>query len=77
MVRGSNATKAKVYGGIETGGTKFVCAVGTGPEDLTTTQFATAIPDESIGKAIDFFKCNGCTWLSLQLTGSTQSLKTP
>ena len=51
--------KAKVYGGIETGGTKFVCAVGTGPEDLTTTQFATTIPDESIGKAIDFFKCNG------------------
>ena len=51
--------KAKVFGGIETGGTKFVCAVGTGPEDLTTTQFATTIPDESIGKAIDFFKCNG------------------
>ena len=51
--------KAKVFGGIETGGTKFVCAVGTGPEDLTTTQFATTIPDESIGKAIDFFKCKG------------------
>ena len=48
----------KVYGGIETGGTKFVCAIGTTPDNLIKTQFATTSPDESIGKAIDFFKNN-------------------
>ena len=46
----------KVYGAVETGGTKFVCAVCTAPDDLVTTQFATTGPDETIGKAIDFFK---------------------
>ncbi len=46
----------QVYGGIETGGTKFVCAIGTIPDDLIKTQFATTSPDESIEKAIDFFK---------------------
>ena len=24
----------KIYGGIEAGGTKFVCVIGTGPNDL-------------------------------------------
>ena len=43
------------YGGIEAGGTKFICAVGTGPDDLRTTQFATTTPDETIARAVDFF----------------------
>jgi len=46
----------KVYGGIEAGGTKFVCAIGTSPDNLVKTQFATTSPDESIRKAIHFFK---------------------
>jgi fructokinase len=45
-----------VYGGIEAGGTKFVCAIGTGPDSVVKTRFATTTPDESIGKAIDFFR---------------------
>ncbi len=46
-----------LYGGIEAGGTKFVCAVGSGPDDLgATTQFPTTTPDETIGRAIDFFR---------------------
>jgi fructokinase len=48
----------KVYGGIETGGTKCVCAIGTTPDNLVKTQFATTTPDESIKKAIGFFKSN-------------------
>jgi fructokinase len=45
----------KLYGGIEAGGTKFVCAVGTGPDNLEKTVFATTNPDETIGKVVDFF----------------------
>ena len=46
-----------LYGGIEAGGTKFVCAVGTGPEDIRARiQFPTAPPDDALGKAIAFFR---------------------
>lgn len=47
----------KLFGGIEAGGTKFVCAVGTGPDDVRAeVRFPTTTPDETIGKAVDFFK---------------------
>lgn len=46
----------KVYGGIEAGGTKFVCVVGTGPDDMRAeTVFSTTTPDETIDQAINFF----------------------
>ena len=46
-----------VYGGIEAGGTKFVCAVGTGPDDLgDQVRFPTTEPKETIEKAIQFFQ---------------------
>jgi len=44
------------YGGIEAGGTKFVCAVGTAPDDVRETRFPTTTPDESINRAIAFFR---------------------
>jgi fructokinase len=44
------------YGGIEAGGTKFVCAVGTAPDDVRETRFPTTAPDESINRAIAFFR---------------------
>lgn len=48
---------SNLYGGIEAGGTKFVCAVGTGPDDLRAeTQFPTTTPAETIGRAIAFFQ---------------------
>ncbi len=45
-----------IFGGMEGGGTKFVCAVGTGPDDLCAeTRFPTTTPDETLAKAIEFF----------------------
>ena len=46
-----------LVGGIEAGGTKFVCSVGTSPEDIRAeTRFPTTTPEESFGKAIAFFQ---------------------
>ena len=46
-----------LWGGIEAGGTKFVCAVGTGPDDLRAeTTFPTTAPSETIGRALSFFQ---------------------
>lgn len=46
-----------LYGGIEGGGTKFICAVGTGPNDLRAeARFQTTAPEETLTQVIDFFK---------------------
>lgn len=46
-----------LYAGIEAGGTKFVCAVGTGPEDIRAeTRFRTTSPEETLGKTVAFFQ---------------------
>lgn len=46
-----------LYGGIEAGGTKFVCAVGTGPEDIRArVQFPTTTPEETIGRSIAWLR---------------------
>ena len=46
-----------IVGGIEAGGTKFVCTVGTGPDDLREVErFPTTTPDETIARAIAFFR---------------------
>ena len=48
---------SQLVGGIEAGGTKFVCAVGTGPDDVRALErFATTTPAETIARAIEFFK---------------------
>lgn len=49
--------ETQLFGGIEAGGTKFVCAVGSGPDDLRAeSRFPTTTPDETIGRAITFFQ---------------------
>src|ERR1700730_12703587 len=45
-----------MFGAIEAGGTKFVCGVGTGPEDLKTTQFPTTTPGPTLANAVAFLK---------------------
>jgi fructokinase len=47
----------RLYGGIEAGGTKFVCVIGSGPlEIIAETRFPTTQPDETIREAIEFFE---------------------
>lgn len=48
---------SKLYGGIEAGGTKFVCVIGTGPDEiLEKARFPTTIPQETIKRTLDFFQ---------------------
>ena len=55
MTRPSNT--AQLFGGVEAGGTKFVCAVGTGPDDIRAeTRFPTTTPTETLGRTIEFFR---------------------
>lgn len=49
-----------MYAGIEAGGTKFVCATGTGPDDLReVTTFPTTTPHETLGRAVRFVEEHG------------------
>jgi fructokinase len=46
-----------VYGGIEAGGTKFVCLIGTGPGDMRERiQIPTTTPENTLHEAIGFFR---------------------
>jgi len=49
-------TMHKYFGGVEGGGTKFVCMVASSPEDIVEEErFATTTPGETIDRMIDFF----------------------
>jgi fructokinase len=49
-----------LYGGIEAGGTKWVCVVGTEPGALQAEViFPTTTPGATIGEAIAFFRAHG------------------
>jgi fructokinase len=46
----------ELYGGIEAGGTKFVCMVGCGPGQIEAeARFPTTSPAETIQRTLDFF----------------------
>lgn len=50
----------RLLGGIEAGGTKFVCAVGDGSgEVLDEARIPTTDPEETLGLAVDFFRRAG------------------
>lgn len=49
-------TKA-IWGGIEAGGTKFICAVGSDPDDLSAQlRIDTRSPEETLSDVLDFFR---------------------
>jgi fructokinase len=51
--------KNTLLAGLEGGGTKFVCAVGSGPDDIRAQEsFPTTTPEETIGKAFSFFRAH-------------------
>jgi fructokinase len=47
----------RLVGGIEAGGTGFVCAIGTGPRDLrAVSRWPTTTPEETLDRAMAFFR---------------------
>ncbi len=63
-------TRPVVQGGIEAGGTKFVCAVGTGPDDLRArVVIPTTTPAETLGRVRDFFLAQQQAGLRIEALG--------
>jgi fructokinase len=47
----------KLYGGVETGGTWCVCALGSGPNEIVSDeQFPTREPEETLERVVEFFR---------------------
>jgi len=60
----------KLFGGMEGGGTKFVCTVGGGPDKIVEeVRFPTTTPGETLGKAIAFFQKFNLSAIGLALFG--------
>jgi fructokinase len=48
---------APLYAGIEAGGTKFLCVVGSGPDDIRAeTRIPTTSPAETLRETLEFFR---------------------
>jgi fructokinase len=45
---------AEKFAGIEAGGTKIVCGVGTGPGDFVRKEFPTTTPEETLARISEF-----------------------
>jgi fructokinase len=41
---------------VEAGGAKFVCAIGSGPQDLVRATIPTTTPEETLGRVVEFFQ---------------------
>jgi fructokinase len=55
--------------GIEAGGTKFVCGVGTGPADLIRAEIPTTSPDETLAHVAEFFAAHEAASLGIGCFG--------
>jgi fructokinase len=59
-----------LLGGIEAGGSKFVCVVGTGPDDLRAElRVPTTSPGETLAAALQFFQAQQATHGRLDALG--------
>jgi fructokinase len=59
-----------IFGCIEAGGTKFVCGVGSGPDDLELTTLPTTSPEATVQSLVAFFREHVGTRLSAVGIGS-------
>jgi fructokinase len=60
----------RALGGIEAGGTKFVCAIGTGPADVrASTCIPTTTPAETLARAIEFLRTHRITAVGVACFG--------
>ncbi len=65
----------ETWGGIEAGGAHFVCAIGSGPDRLDAeTSFSTTTPEETLARAVDFFRKSGGSGLAAVGIGSFGAL---
>ncbi len=55
-----------VFGAIEAGGTKFVCGVGSGPDDFLTARIPTTSPEATVAAAV--------SWLRAQAGGQLRAV---
>jgi fructokinase len=75
MQRHDEATKrrqdmSQLWGGIEAGGTKFVCAIGTSPDDVRAEiRIPTTTPKETIEQSIEFFQAQQAKFGALAAIG--------
>ncbi len=64
------SSDGRLFGGIEGGGTKFVCVIGRGPEDiLAEARIPTTTPDATLSEAVDFFRAESARHGSLAAIG--------
>jgi fructokinase len=48
---------SRLFGAVEAGGTKFVCMVGSGPEDIRgEARFPTTTPEDTLRQSIEFLR---------------------
>jgi len=66
---GKKDTDKEVFGGIEAGGTKFVCAIGSGPKEIyAISKIDTREPNSTIREVVNFFQAkqeNTCKVLKI------------
>lgn len=64
----------KLYGGVEAGGTKFICAIGRGESKvLAKAEIRTTTPQETLNKVVAFFRTHsGIAGLGIGCFGPIQ-----